>query len=137
MKKILIGYDVSSQSKKALNYAVTMAEKFDSELVLLFVRSKFDRSFIDDPEITEEESKGKIKEMMKSAIKTVIRSGIKVECVILKGDPAFKLIEYSEENDIDLIIIGSVGIGDSGKFKLGSVAEKLVRYSKKPIFIAR
>lgn len=137
MKKILVGYDVSNHSKKALNFALELAKTSEIELIVLFVRSKYDRSFIKEEDINDDEAKNKVKEMMKNAIKTVVRSGVIVEGVILKGDPALKILEYTEENDIDLIVIGARGIGDAGLYKLGSVAEKLARYSTIPVLIAR
>ena len=88
-------------------------------------------------EIGTKEIKERVKNMIKDAVKTVIRSKIKVEGVILKGDVAMKILEYSEDRDIDLIVIGATGIGDIGMFKLGNVAEKPIHYSKKPVLIAK
>jgi nucleotide-binding universal stress UspA family protein len=137
MKKILIPYDMSGASRKAMSFALELAKGSKSELVVLFVRSKYDDNFIKEAEVTEDEAKNKVKEMIKNAIKTVVRSGIKVEGVILKGDVAEKIIEYSDDNNIDLIIMGAKGITNSEKYKLGSVAEKVARYSSKSVLIAR
>ena len=137
MKKILVGYDLSPGSEKALNLAIELARDRDVELAILFVRSKYDRNFIKENDLTEADIKERLKDMMKEAVKTVIRSDIKVEGVILKGDISRKIMDYSEEKDVDLVIIGATGIGDFGKYKLGSIAEKLAHYSTKPVLIVR
>jgi len=137
MKKILVGYDKSPGSENALSLAIELAEDRELELVILFVRSRYDKNFIKDNELDEAEIKERVKDMMKEAVKTVIRSNIKVEGVILKGDIAQKIMDYSEEKDVDLLIIGATGIGDFGRYKLGSIAEKLAHYSTKPVLIVR
>ena len=137
MKRILVGYDKSVTSEKALSLAIELSGKMEFEIVVAFVRSKYDLDFMKDSDITDIEAKKQVKEMIKDAVKTVIKSGIKVEGVILKGDPALKIMEYAEDKDIDLIILGATGIGDVGRYKLGGVAEKVTRYSKKPVLIAR
>lgn len=137
MKRILICYDKSDYSRKALNIGLTIAKGTNRELVVLFVRSTHEKKFIEEENASDAEIKNQVKEMMKKTITTLIRSKVRAEGVILKGDTATKIIEYSEENNIDLIIMGALGIGDTGVFKLGSVAEKVSRYSKKPVLITR
>jgi nucleotide-binding universal stress UspA family protein len=137
MKKILVCYDRSTESKKALSLALEIVKDTECEIALLFVRSQFDKSFIEGEDVTEADAKNQIKEMMKETIKTILRSKVKVEGVILKGDPAQKILDYSNKNDLDLILIGATGIGSEEDYKLGSVAEKVVRYCTKPVLVAK
>ncbi|UCH88382.1 MAG: universal stress protein [Thermoplasmata archaeon] len=137
MKKILVGYDTSKHSDRALELAIELAKNSECDLITMFVRSKYDRSFITEASMPEEEVKVKMKDMMKDTVKKIIQEGVQVEGVILKGDVATKIIEYSLEHEIDLIVLGALGIGETEKYKLGSVAEKVVRYSNTPVLIAR
>jgi nucleotide-binding universal stress UspA family protein len=137
MEKVMVGYDKSESSEKALELGIDLAGKFDIPLVILYVRTKYERSFIKDQNLAEDEIKKQMKEMLAATIKKTIKSGVQGEGVILKGDPATKILSYSEEQDVDLIILGPVGIGSTGKYQLGSVAEKVMRYSNKPVMIAR
>ena len=50
-------------------------------------------------------------------------SGVKVNPVYLKGIPAEKILEYAEENDIDLIVMGTQGLTGIKRFLIGSVAK--------------
>ena len=56
---------------------------------------------------------------------------------ILKGEPAEEIISASEEYDPQLIAIGAKGLTDSPIFSLGSVAQKVTRFSKNSVLIYR
>ena len=62
---------------------------------------------------------------------------MEVECKVLKGNPADKIITFAEDNDMDMIIVGSLGKGGYERFVLGSVSEKIVRHSKIPVLVVR
>ncbi|WP_292391727.1 universal stress protein [Methanosarcina sp. UBA5] len=63
--------------------------------------------------------------------------GINVEPVLLEGNPSEELIQYAEEEKMDIIIMGTLGKTGLNKLLLGSVAEKLVRHSKVPVMVVR
>jgi nucleotide-binding universal stress UspA family protein len=64
-------------------------------------------------------------------------SGVKVQPVILKGIPAERILDYTEEKGIDLIVMGTQGLTGVKKFLIGSVSENVLRYSKVPVMIIR
>ena len=64
-------------------------------------------------------------------------ANVEVESVILEGNPAEEIINFAENNDIDLIVMGTHGITGIERFLLGSVAENVVRHSKKAVLIVR
>ncbi|MDJ0716267.1 MAG: universal stress protein [Prochloraceae cyanobacterium] len=53
------------------------------------------------------------------------------------GDPSSEIIDYAKEQNIDLIVIPSHGRTGLGRFFLGSVAEKVVRYAHCPVLVLR
>jgi nucleotide-binding universal stress UspA family protein len=53
------------------------------------------------------------------------------------GSPFFEIVRYAEEQQIDLIVIGTHGRGPIGHMLLGSVAEKVVRKSPCPVLTVR
>ena len=61
--------------------------------------------------------------------------GVEVESVILEGNPANEIVNFAEKNDIELIVTGTLGKTGITKFLLGSVAENVVRHSKKPVLV--
>lgn len=64
-------------------------------------------------------------------------AGDEVESRILKGNPAEKIVSFAEDNNIDMIIIGSLGKGGYDRLVLGSVSEKVVRHAKVPVLVVR
>jgi nucleotide-binding universal stress UspA family protein len=64
-------------------------------------------------------------------------ANIEVESVILEGNPAEELVYFAEKNDIDLIVMGTQGKTGILRFLIGSVAENVVRYSKKTVLVVR
>ncbi len=65
-------------------------------------------------------------------------NGIKLVSQILYGDPANQIIDYSNNNRVDLIVIGSNGLQGLAKFKgLGSVSRKVSEAISCPMTIIR
>jgi nucleotide-binding universal stress UspA family protein len=63
--------------------------------------------------------------------------GITASGVLIRGDAAEKIIEYTEENAVDLIIAGSRGLSQIGSWFLGSVSRKLVHYAGCSVLIVK
>jgi nucleotide-binding universal stress UspA family protein len=53
------------------------------------------------------------------------------------GNPSSEIIDYAKDNDIDLIVIPSSGRTGLSRFLLGSVAERVVRFSHCPVLVIR
>ncbi|MEM1169008.1 MAG: universal stress protein [Cyanobacteria bacterium P01_H01_bin.35] len=51
--------------------------------------------------------------------------------------PAPEILDYAQEKKVELIIIPSHGHTGIGRFLLGSVAERIVRYSHCPVLVLR
>jgi nucleotide-binding universal stress UspA family protein len=60
---------------------------------------------------------------------------VNLESVLFEGHAADELIRYAEEEQIDIIITGTLGINELDRLILGSVAENLVRHSKVPVIV--
>lgn len=80
-----------------------------------------------------EHSRGVIDEAMEKA--NEIAPGVDIESMILAGKPAPKILDVSEEGDYDLIVMGSTGLGDIGRFLMGSVSSRVKANSKIPVRI--
>lgn len=65
------------------------------------------------------------------------KSNIKAETEILEGDAAKSLCQYAEGHDIDLIVIGSRGLGGIKKLVLGSVSQKVVEHAECAVLVVK
>jgi nucleotide-binding universal stress UspA family protein len=64
-------------------------------------------------------------------------AGVVVESVILQGHPADKIVEFAEQQGIEMIVMGTLGKTGLDRFLLGSVAENVVRHSKTPVLVVK
>lgn len=137
-KKILFPTDFSEGALKALPFAVDMAKMFSSELYMLHVvydiatASGLYVPHISMTEMYKEIESGAMRELEKFGY--ALRKDFKaVQYHVLKGVPYEEIINFAEENKIDLIVIGSHGRRGIDRVLFGSTAERVVRYSRCPV----
>lgn len=144
---ILVPYDGSTYSQKALKMAVNMASEFESSLYLVNV---IDVSAVSPPGQIHSKNTRKTLDQIKSTVKTSIESylqkiqkdyedsGVIVKGFVLEGEITGKLLKFTQDHDIDLVIIGSKGLSGVSKIKtLGSVSRKISELAKCPVIIVR
>jgi nucleotide-binding universal stress UspA family protein len=65
------------------------------------------------------------------------KRGITVDTVVPSGAPAESLAKMASERDVDLVVVGHRGRGAISRVLLGSVADRLVQISPKPVLVSR
>ncbi|MGD1858843.1 MAG: universal stress protein [Leptolyngbyaceae cyanobacterium] len=60
-----------------------------------------------------------------------------VKFTVAIGNPSSEIIDYAEQNSIDLIVISSSGKTGISRFFLGSVAERVARFAHCPVLVMR
>ncbi len=138
---ILVPTDCSELSQNAARYAVDFAKKFNANLTLLLVTATEALTVLNDygyfsPELHQKliaESSSRAESQLKEFWDSVAVPDINANLVNAKGDAFYEIIRYAEENNIDLIIMGTHGRTGIKHIVMGSVAEKVVRYSPNPV----
>ena len=154
-QKILVPYDGSKFSDKALENAIGIAKMSgqNTELILLHITPSipipltFERpvyyaktgksipltQYIE--ELTKEMEEN-ASTMMDEVKKKYTDKEIKIENVLLHGYPPEKIIEFANEQRVDLIVIGSVGLSGFSRVKaLGSVSRNVSERASCPVLI--
>ena len=150
LTKILVPYDGSKYSVKALTRATELAHNLDSEI---FLFSVVNTGYISPPGllglIKSKKEKATIKKwsksvkadtekMLKNAVKKCESKGIFVSFSVDQGDVASKILDFSKKKKISLIIIGSHGLHGIEKLKtLGSVSRRVSENANCPVLIIR
>lgn len=75
--------------------------------------------------------------LLEDAAQDLSANGIDAHIVLQRGDAATKILEYIDENKIDLVITGSRGLGKIQGWFLGSVSRKLAHYAKCSVLIVK
>ena len=83
----------------------------------------------------EEEQQGKV--LLDQTINELGDFGIEATSVLVRGDAATEIIEYSNQEQIDLIVAGSRGLSQMRRLLLGSLSRKLVHYAGCSVLIVK
>ncbi|WP_457626309.1 universal stress protein [Persephonella sp.] len=141
-KKILIGYDGSEASKKALRKAIDLAKTCGSELHIVGVVRPFEFAAIDyiPPEEIEEYEKEEISKeerFLKEAKDIAEENGVEAVTKVMEGEPAEELMAYADGNGCDLIVVGHRGVGGFKRMILGTTAGNLVKYANQSVLVVK
>ncbi|MBB5149162.1 MULTISPECIES: universal stress protein [Ureibacillus] len=134
-QKIAVAVDFSEGSKRALKQAIEMAKNFQSTLLIINVvdTKSFGSVAAYDLKYAEE-LKEKAREELNKMKMNAEQDGVaNVEILVEEG--AAKTILTNVE--VDLMVCGATGLNKIEKWLLGSVAERIVRYSKCDVLIVR
>jgi len=150
LTKILVPYDGSKYSTKALTRATELAHNLDSEIILFsvvnvgyvsppgllgIIKSKKEKEAIKK---WSESVKTDTEKMLKIALKKCESKGITASYVISEGEISSKILDFATKKKISLIVIGSHGLHGIGKLKtLGSVSRRVSENAKCPVLIVR
>jgi nucleotide-binding universal stress UspA family protein len=144
IKKIMIATDGSDASRKAAIVAVDIARRAIGSITAVYVMDTERLSRL--PGIaTLPELKGKILALMQEegqqATQFVedqaIAACIPCRKILAQGRASEELIRISQQQGIDLLVMGSMGRTGMEKILLGDVAEKVVHQSTIPVLLAR
>lgn len=135
-KKIAVAIDFSNQSLEALKKAINLAKENDATLLLVNVVdtksfgsiAAYDLKYADQ---LVNENKEKLENLKKEARESGVEN---VEILIEKGSPKAILTNLP---DVSLIVCGATGLSKLEKVVIGSVAERIIRYSKNDVLIVR
>ncbi|MBW1801741.1 MAG: universal stress protein [Deltaproteobacteria bacterium] len=152
IKKILYATDISKNSAFAFQYATSLADKHNATICILHVMEEIPPQTKAMVEMyLSEEQREKIShdtEHMGDIIKSRLGDFcdrvqkddascvFRVERIeVIHGFPAAEILKKVDEFDCDIIVMGTHGKGIIGHAFLGSVAEKVLRRSTKPVFV--
>ncbi len=139
IKKILCPVDFSEPSYEALKVAEELAGQFSSELSVVHVvrevsSSLYGPEFSDfDVDAYQEELEASAKVKLKEVVEERLAKYLKVSQVIMRGKAADRIVEISDEESFDLIVIATHGQTGWRHFVFGSVTEKVVRLGQCPV----
>jgi nucleotide-binding universal stress UspA family protein len=140
IKTILVPIDFSDTSKKALVYAVRMAEQFGSKIVLLnVVEPVATPDFAYHPLMLETD---KAKSAARTALETVGREALMspamLDRVLVRyGTPFTEITNVARSVKADLIILTTHGYTGLKRVFMGSTAERVVRHAPCPVLTVR
>jgi nucleotide-binding universal stress UspA family protein len=136
-EKILVPLDGSELAEVALPYAEELAGKLGSEVTLLHVCESADAQYHHMHQLYMQKMVAATKRGVKKYFEKPDDKSITVRSSILSGHPAEQIVDFAEKRRIDLIIIATHGWSGIRRWMLGSVADKVVRATNRPVALIR
>ena len=148
IRKILVAYDGSAQSKEALDWAIDLSLMTKAQVMVVKVIEMMSlREMTDlyeggahaDLLVAKiEEIQKADQKLLEEAINAVgDRKGVAITTALLHGNVAAAIIEFSKENNVDLIVVGTKGHGVLEELLMGSVTRNLVSLSRIPVLVVK
>jgi len=151
MKKILVAFDGSESSIKALNLGGKLAEKFGAELCLVYVAHLsdiYDLELLGKAEFTQvleslKEGGGSFSDILKESGRKVLETAksclegsvLVAKEIVQLGHPAEEIIRTAEEEGADVIVLGSHSKRKT--LLMGSVSKEVVERAPCSVLVAR
>ncbi|MGA9187117.1 MAG: universal stress protein [Methanosarcina sp.] len=145
-QKILIATDGSKFSQIAVLQGMELAKFMGAKVYALYVLNKnaYVPPVLETPihlgskwNVLEETLRQEGDDAIQYAKKIAEDKEIDYEGVVVEGDPAHAILEFAEQNKVDMIIMGTLGKGGLERFLLGSVTDKVVRHSEISVLVVK
>jgi len=136
IKKIVLAIDASEYSTRAVEVATDLAEKLDAEVVVFHVEEKA----VGHGGAYTMESDEEAHELVENVTRQLKDAGRSARGVIrpaLHGHTAHAIVEMTDAEGADLIVLGTRGLSDLAGIMVGSVTHKLLQVTHTPVLVAR
>jgi nucleotide-binding universal stress UspA family protein len=126
MNRVVVGFDFSSGSAYAVDLAIDIANRWQSDIRLVYVKEK-----------KEDEGPIRAEIERRNAGVAHLLKGIKLEYVLRAGNPADELTKQAREDNAALLIVGTHGMSGMKKSLLGRNSYRTIEQSPVPVLIVR
>jgi nucleotide-binding universal stress UspA family protein len=148
IKKILFATDLSKNAAYAFYYAVHIARRDEAKIVILHAVESHPRMLVSFEDFEHKVAKDRWEETVKKfkeriqdiSVKVDARMGISSvdlvsDILIRPGNPAEEILKVADEENCDLIVLGTHSKGFLGHTFLGSVSKYVLQRTPKPVLI--
>jgi nucleotide-binding universal stress UspA family protein len=127
VKTILLAYDDTEPSRRALDRAASLAEAFGSRVLVTSIASLVHSSPRSVTQIDRGGGVGTHTDEVRQAQTMLEERGIAAESVTAVGDPASAIAQLAEDRHADLVVIGTRGVGPVQRLLGQSVSQAVSR----------
>ncbi len=136
LRRILVGYDGSSDSERALEQGLALAECTGGKVLVLSVARP------PEPETSKavgfrNAAREQLEQKLSQIQARVQQNPIEIQTQVATGHPAEGILSKAREDQIDLIVLGYRGISGVDQVTLGSISEHVVSHASCPVMVTR
>lgn len=138
-KRILLPLDGSPLAEQAVPHAIAQAERFQAELILLKVLPPLPERSMSSPgrRQAEDLSAQLAREYLEGVAIGIRERDIPVQVVTVEGQSHPQIVQFAEENGVDLIVMSTRGQSGLSRWLMGSIADRVVRGATVPVLLVR
>lgn len=138
LKKIVVGCDFSPDSELGFQYALSLAQQFQSELHLVHViepsvYKELERAEAQEEVPGEKDLRERLKEQLSQMVPEDVLHWLTPQIILLAGQPHEELSKYALVNDLDMIVLGFRGHGLMETLFVGSTTARTIRNAPCPV----
>ena len=148
LARIVLAVDGSAEAQRAMEWVCALALPSGSEVAVISVAevvggfpadSTGEREYARDADLAlmQRARLHNAETQVWAALDRLHISGARVRPIIRAGQPAAEIVRIAQEQDADLLVIGARGQTRAEPFRLGGVAEKLIRFAPCSVLVAR
>jgi len=141
-RRILCPTDFSELATFALRYAAELARCSNASLLVMHADPFLPPPYLTVGQIEEwlqtlERAKAATRQYLAEYVRSVIGAQPDVDSLLVEAPPARAILETAQKYDADLIVMGTHGRGGLSRVMLGSVTERVLRESDRPVLTIR
>jgi nucleotide-binding universal stress UspA family protein len=140
IKKILVPTDGSDYSIRAAEYGIGIAKVHQAQITVVnvldeVVIEKFSK--MTERENVERDLKNDGQRYVNYISALAQKEGVEATFFIVKGRPFEQIVHLANDLNIDLIVMGTYGRRGVERILIGSVAERVIEYSRCPVLVIK
>jgi nucleotide-binding universal stress UspA family protein len=138
IRRILLATDLSPASEGAAVQALDLAHDLGADLLIVSV---IDPRSLRLPGGRFGVRVDQVRSSREGAAQELVSrgraAGVRVNFLIWDGDPGESIVDAARSEQVDLVVVGSHGRGQVGRFLIGSVSDHVVRHAHCPVLVVR
>ncbi|CAJ1314996.1 universal stress protein [Paenibacillus sp. PK4536] len=140
LSHILVPYDGSEHSQKALEKAIGLGTELKAQIEVLYVDSTSTEILQQPLVIPTHELESYFdheEEDVRLNLRQLISTIPNAQATVIQGSAGKSIVKYADSIEADLIIMGSRGLGTVSEFVMGSVSHYVTQRAKSPVMIVK
>jgi len=135
--RILIPTDGSDSANRAVEHGLSLAREYDSEVHAMYVvdTSRYGEPALSSAEIVLDELEQRGQDLTDDVAERADDDAVETVTEVCHGRPDAEIVEYADEIDADVIVIGFQGQSHPRTNRVGSVADRVTRSTDRPVFM--
>jgi nucleotide-binding universal stress UspA family protein len=142
-ERILLSTDGSIASDAAETHAIELAAEHDATLHVLFVidegvvNAYSGDEYVDEAEGPEHGLEELGEKTLAGVRKAAAEAGVETVEAIRQGDPATTIVAYADDEEMDMLVLGTKRRADEYRTLLGSVTDRVLRLTSRPAAVIK